>query len=146
MSPSNALFFLTLANNLLACLWFVRTHTHTHLTALCPGLPKVSRYQKGKTYLDFTEARDSEWQWHGLCRSSIIRMSNMSKQDVLTKTIEDERIQIGVLKASVDETEEPSLSDDEESAAASDESEKSGDKQKFKIFIYQKLQTGLCIF
>jgi len=26
----------------------------------------VSRYQKGKTYLDFTEARDSEWQWHQL--------------------------------------------------------------------------------
>jgi len=24
----------------------------------------VSRYQKGKTTLDFTEARDSEWQWH----------------------------------------------------------------------------------
>jgi len=42
------------------------THTHTRLTALCPGLPdyQVSRYQKGKTNLDFTEARDSEWQWH----------------------------------------------------------------------------------
>jgi len=26
----------------------------------------VSRYQKGKTNLDFTEARDSEWQWHRL--------------------------------------------------------------------------------
>jgi len=24
----------------------------------------VGRYQKGKTNLDFTEARDSEWQWH----------------------------------------------------------------------------------
>jgi len=24
----------------------------------------VSRYQKGKTNLDFTKARDSEWQWH----------------------------------------------------------------------------------
>jgi len=24
----------------------------------------VSRYQKGKTNLDFTEATDSEWQWH----------------------------------------------------------------------------------
>jgi len=23
----------------------------------------VSQYQKGKTYLDFTEARDSEWHW-----------------------------------------------------------------------------------
>ena len=27
---------------------------------------RVSRYQKGKTNLDFTEARDSEWQWHQL--------------------------------------------------------------------------------
>jgi len=26
----------------------------------------VSRYQKGNTNLDFTEARDSEWQWHQL--------------------------------------------------------------------------------
>jgi len=26
----------------------------------------VSRYQKGKTNLDFTEAKDSEWHWHQL--------------------------------------------------------------------------------
>jgi len=26
----------------------------------------VSQYQKGKTDLDFTGARDSEWQWHQL--------------------------------------------------------------------------------
>jgi len=26
----------------------------------------VSQYQKGRTNLDFTEARDSEWQWHQL--------------------------------------------------------------------------------
>jgi len=26
----------------------------------------VSQYQKGKTNLDFTEARVSEWQWHQL--------------------------------------------------------------------------------
>jgi len=26
----------------------------------------VSQYQKVKTNLDFTEARDSEWQWHQL--------------------------------------------------------------------------------
>jgi len=26
----------------------------------------VSRYQKGKTNGDFTEARNSEWQWHQL--------------------------------------------------------------------------------
>jgi len=27
---------------------------------------RVSRYQKGKTNLDYTEARHSEWQWHQL--------------------------------------------------------------------------------
>jgi len=26
----------------------------------------LSRYQKAKTNLDFTEAGDSEWQWHQL--------------------------------------------------------------------------------
>jgi len=26
----------------------------------------VRQYQKGKTNLNFTEARDSEWQWHQL--------------------------------------------------------------------------------
>ena len=26
----------------------------------------MSRHQKGKSNLDFTEARDSEWQWHQL--------------------------------------------------------------------------------
>ena len=41
------------------------THTHTRLTALFPGLPG-DQYQKGKSNLDFTEARDSEWQWHQL--------------------------------------------------------------------------------
>jgi len=30
------------------------------------GTTQVSQYQKGKTNLDFTEARDSEWQWHQL--------------------------------------------------------------------------------
>jgi len=30
------------------------------------GTTRMSRYQKGKTNLDFTEARDSEWQWHQL--------------------------------------------------------------------------------
>jgi len=30
------------------------------------GTTQVSRYPKGKTNLDFTEAIDSEWQWHQL--------------------------------------------------------------------------------
>ena len=30
------------------------------------GTTQVSQYQKGQTNLDFTDARDSEWQWHQL--------------------------------------------------------------------------------
>jgi len=41
--------------------------THTHpFNGPFSGTTQVSRYQKGKTGLDFTEARDSEWQWHQL--------------------------------------------------------------------------------
>jgi len=40
-----------------------RTHTHTHtFNGPLSGTTQVSRYQKGKTTLDFTEARDSERQ------------------------------------------------------------------------------------
>jgi len=35
------------------------------------GTTQVSRYQKGKTDLDFTEARDSEWQWHQLGHTQV---------------------------------------------------------------------------
>jgi len=31
----------------------------------------VSQYQIGKTDLDFTEARDGEWQWHQLGRMQV---------------------------------------------------------------------------
>ena len=44
-------------------------HTHTHTRPFngpFSGTTQVSRYQKSKTNLDFTEARDSEWQWHQL--------------------------------------------------------------------------------
>ena len=41
------------------------THTHPFNGPLS-GTTQVSRYQKGKTNLDFTEARDSGWQWHQL--------------------------------------------------------------------------------
>ena len=46
-----------------------RTHTHTHAHTFngpLSGTTQVSRYQKGKTDLDFTEARDSAWQRHQL--------------------------------------------------------------------------------
>ena len=43
------------------------SHTHTHpFNGPFSGTTQVSQYQKGKTNLDFTEARDSEWQWHQL--------------------------------------------------------------------------------
>jgi len=42
-------------------------HTDTHpFNGPLSGTTRVGRYQKGKTNLDFTEARDSEWQWHQL--------------------------------------------------------------------------------
>jgi len=35
--------------------------------SICISQPlQLSLYQKGKTNLDFTEARDNEWQWHQL--------------------------------------------------------------------------------
>jgi len=41
--------------------------TYTHLfNSPFSGTTQVSRYQKGKTNLDFTDARDSEWQWQQL--------------------------------------------------------------------------------
>jgi len=43
------------------------SHTHTHpFNVPFSKTTQVSRYQKGKINLDFTEARDSEWQWHQL--------------------------------------------------------------------------------
>ena len=43
-----------------------RTHTHTHtFNGPLSGNTRVSRYQKGKTNLDITEARDSEWHQLG---------------------------------------------------------------------------------
>ena len=50
-----------------------RTHACTHtFNGPLPGTTRVSRYQKGKANLDFTGARDSEWQWHqlGMCKSA----------------------------------------------------------------------------
>jgi len=47
-------------------------HTHTHpFNGPFSGTTQVSRYQKGKTNLDFTVARDSEWQWHQLGRMQV---------------------------------------------------------------------------
>ena len=48
---------------------YIGIHPHTHTPSFNGPLSRttrVSRYQKGKTNLDLTEARDSEWQWHQL--------------------------------------------------------------------------------
>jgi len=46
---------------------FPQSTSHTHpFNGPLSGTTRVSRYQKGKTNLDFTEARDIEWQWHQL--------------------------------------------------------------------------------
>jgi len=45
----------------------VKPHTHSHpFNGPFSGTTWVSQYQKGKTNLDFIEARDSKWQWHQL--------------------------------------------------------------------------------
>jgi len=49
-------------------------HTHTHTQTFNGPFSKTTRvswYQKGITNLDFTEARDSEWQWHQLGRMQV---------------------------------------------------------------------------
>jgi len=54
-------------------MWLMNACNNTvNLITTCPfndpfsGTTWVGRYRKGKTNLDFTEARDSEWQWHQL--------------------------------------------------------------------------------
>ena len=54
-----------LVKNISSVLIKKNTHTHT-FNGPFSRTAQVSRYQKGKTNLDFTEARDSEWQWHQL--------------------------------------------------------------------------------
>ena len=47
-------------------------YTHTHpFNGPFSGTTQVSRYQKGKTNLDFTKGRDCEWQWHQLGRMQV---------------------------------------------------------------------------
>ena len=62
-------------------------HTHTFNGPLS-GTTRVSRYQKGKTNLDFTEARDCEWQWHQLDHMQVctlLQTDNHTSTPPLTK-------------------------------------------------------------
>jgi len=66
--------FLTVVNACCICELDTATHTHTHpFNGPFSWTTRVGQYQKDKTNLDFTEARDSEWQWHQLdhiCKSA----------------------------------------------------------------------------
>jgi len=51
----------------------------------------VSQYQKGKTNLDFAEARDSEWQWHQLGRMQVctsLQTDNHARQHPTTQFLQ----------------------------------------------------------
>jgi len=55
---------------------FMPAHGHTHYynhlkNGLFSRTTWVSRYQKSKTNMDFTGARDSEWQWHQLSHMQV---------------------------------------------------------------------------
>ena len=62
-SVTNKAWDTTQAWSTLEICWGIYTHT---FNGPLSGTTRVSRYQKGKTNLDFIEARDSEWQWHQL--------------------------------------------------------------------------------
>jgi len=47
----------------------------------------VSRYQKGNTNLDFTEATDSEWQWHRLGHMQVAPRSRQTTTPAPTTPI-----------------------------------------------------------
>ena len=74
---SNHPSFTTTSNPVRSC------YTHTHpLNVPLSGTTRVSRYQKGKTNLDFTEARDSEWQWHPLGHMQVCASLQSDNQSV----------------------------------------------------------------
>jgi len=73
MGPVMRLGFIRITEGNYSCTSLLTyTHTHTHpFNGPLSGTTRVSRYQKGKTDLDFTEARDCEWQWHQLGRMQV---------------------------------------------------------------------------
>jgi len=62
------------------------THTHTRFNGPLSGTTRVSRYQKGKTNLDSTEARHSEWQWHPLGHMQVLQTDNHASNQLLRFT------------------------------------------------------------
>jgi len=63
----------------------VHTHIHT-FNGPFSGTTRVSWYQKGRINLDFTEARDSEWQWYQLGH---MQHAMWVSQDPKNKTVLD---------------------------------------------------------
>ena len=65
-------------------------HKHTHPSnGPFSGTTRVSWYQDNKTNLDFTEARDSEWQWHQLGHMQVctsLQTNNHASTPSLTQT------------------------------------------------------------
>ena len=58
--------------NLANCSNKLYNNTHTRpFNSPFSRTTRVSRYQRSKTNLDFTEARDSEWQWHQLGHTQV---------------------------------------------------------------------------
>ena len=57
----------------------------------------MSQYQKGKTNLDFNEARDSEWQWHQLGHMEVCT-SFQTDNHARTTTITDKILQAASLE------------------------------------------------
>jgi len=60
------------AHNSTTVLHLTPLHTHTHLfNGPLSETTWLIQYQKGKTSLDFAEARDNERQWHQLGRVQV---------------------------------------------------------------------------
>jgi len=66
--PCNILLRTQLLHNLPLTLneSFIITYMHTLINGPFSRTTWIIRYKKNKTNLDFTKARDSEWQWHQL--------------------------------------------------------------------------------
>ena len=71
------------ANDELFGIFVNETRTDIRLTALF-RTTQVSRYQKGGTNLDFTEARDSEWQWHQLGQMQVCTLLQTDNHNSIT--------------------------------------------------------------
>ena len=66
VSPHQKHKRVSTANKILAKVRCKRTHNTHPFNGPLFGTTRVSRYQKSKTNVDLTEARDSESQWHQL--------------------------------------------------------------------------------